>query len=256
MSTSSAASFSALVSPPDSNSSNASTVGNISVTGTTLVPYGSAVMPHGTMAMPPHPHTFANGRPPAGPNDPCVVCGDRASGYHYGVISCEGCKVGGTNDMRTTYQLWLPLTYWFLQGFFRRTVQKNIEYQCPKQSTCSVNRVTRNRCQACRYTKCLGKGMSKECACSAISSDFPNFLSTSFKYSNFPRKSAEKTKPYPAVRHDRNRKRKAVPDDTRLTNELQAIGRVQHVIQTVVQAHNETISGLHVRNGAIARLID
>ena len=23
----------------------------------------------------------------------CKVCGDRASGYHYGVTSCEGCKV-------------------------------------------------------------------------------------------------------------------------------------------------------------------
>lgn len=22
----------------------------------------------------------------------CVVCGDRASGYHYNVLSCEGCK--------------------------------------------------------------------------------------------------------------------------------------------------------------------
>jgi hypothetical protein len=23
----------------------------------------------------------------------CRICGDRASGYHYGVHSCEGCKV-------------------------------------------------------------------------------------------------------------------------------------------------------------------
>ena len=24
---------------------------------------------------------------------PCKVCGDEASGFHYGVDSCEGCKV-------------------------------------------------------------------------------------------------------------------------------------------------------------------
>jgi hypothetical protein len=24
---------------------------------------------------------------------PCLVCGDEASGFHYGVNSCEGCKV-------------------------------------------------------------------------------------------------------------------------------------------------------------------
>uniref|UniRef100_A0A4W4E0F0 NR LBD domain-containing protein n=1 Tax=Electrophorus electricus TaxID=8005 RepID=A0A4W4E0F0_ELEEL len=41
----------------------------------------------------------------------CVVCGDRATGYHYRCITCEGCK-----------------------GFFRRTIQKSLHpsYSCKK----------------------------------------------------------------------------------------------------------------------------
>lgn len=70
---------------------------------------------------------------------PCVVCGDKSSGYHYGVSSCEGCK-----------------------GFFRRSVQKNMQYTCQKDKDCLINRVTRNRCQYCRFTKCFAVGMSKE----------------------------------------------------------------------------------------------
>ena len=30
---------------------------------------------------------------------PCKVCGDKASGYHYGVTSCEGCKVSFNWEM-------------------------------------------------------------------------------------------------------------------------------------------------------------
>lgn len=70
---------------------------------------------------------------------PCVVCADKSSGYHYGVSSCEGCK-----------------------GFFRRSVQKNMIYQCQKDQNCEINKFTRNRCQFCRFQKCFTVGMSKE----------------------------------------------------------------------------------------------
>lgn len=81
---------------------------------------------------------------PNGPNTGsqilCKVCGDKASGYHYGVTSCEGCK-----------------------GFFRRSIQKQIEYRCLREGKCHVIRLNRNRCQYCRFMKCLSVGMSKDC---------------------------------------------------------------------------------------------
>ncbi|XP_078464734.1 nuclear receptor subfamily 1 group D member 1-like isoform X2 [Lampetra planeri] len=70
----------------------------------------------------------------------CKVCGDAASGFHYGVHACEGCK-----------------------GFFRRSIQQNIKYKpCLKNETCPIVRANRNRCQHCRFKKCLSVGMSKD----------------------------------------------------------------------------------------------
>ncbi|KAM3922733.1 nuclear receptor subfamily 1 group D member 1 [Leptodactylus fuscus] len=70
----------------------------------------------------------------------CKVCGDVASGFHYGVHACEGCK-----------------------GFFRRSIQQNIQYKkCLKNETCSIVRINRNRCQQCRFRKCLAVGMSRD----------------------------------------------------------------------------------------------
>lgn len=70
----------------------------------------------------------------------CKVCGDVASGFHYGVHACEGCK-----------------------GFFRRSIQQNIQYKkCLKNENCSVMRMNRNRCQQCRFKKCLSVGMSRD----------------------------------------------------------------------------------------------
>nr|AID52829.1 hormone receptor 3 [Tigriopus japonicus] len=70
---------------------------------------------------------------------PCKVCGDKSSGVHYGVITCEGCK-----------------------GFFRRSQSSVVNYQCPRQKNCVVDRVNRNRCQYCRLQKCLTLGMSRD----------------------------------------------------------------------------------------------
>ncbi|OCT75859.1 nuclear receptor subfamily 1 group D member 2 [Xenopus laevis] len=70
----------------------------------------------------------------------CKVCGDVASGFHYGVHACEGCK-----------------------GFFRRSIQQNIQYKkCLKNESCSIVRINRNRCQQCRFKKCLSVGMSRD----------------------------------------------------------------------------------------------
>lgn len=70
---------------------------------------------------------------------PCKVCGDKSSGVHYGVITCEGCK-----------------------GFFRRSQSSVVNYQCPRNKNCVVDRVNRNRCQYCRLQKCLRLGMSRD----------------------------------------------------------------------------------------------
>lgn len=72
--------------------------------------------------------------------DACVVCGDRASGRHYGAISCEGCK-----------------------GFFKRSIRKKLGYSCRGNKNCEVTKHHRNRCQYCRLQKCLQMGMRSDC---------------------------------------------------------------------------------------------
>nr|UUJ74943.1 HR4 [Lepeophtheirus salmonis] len=66
----------------------------------------------------------------------CMICEDRATGLHYGIITCEGCK-----------------------GFFKRTVQNKRIYTCVADGECEINKAQRNRCQYCRFQKCLQKGM-------------------------------------------------------------------------------------------------
>ncbi|KAK6061485.1 zinc finger, C4 type [Cooperia oncophora] len=69
----------------------------------------------------------------------CPVCGDRVSGYHYGLLTCESCK-----------------------GFFKRTVQNKKHYQCSADSSCHVDKTCRKRCPSCRFAKCMAEGMKIE----------------------------------------------------------------------------------------------
>lgn len=49
------------------------------------------------------------------------------------------------------------------QGFFRRSIQQNIHYKmCVKNESCLIVRMNRNRCQHCRFKKCLAVGMSRD----------------------------------------------------------------------------------------------
>lgn len=88
--------------------------------------------------IPPESVTGPRAAPPS-PSQLCAVCGDTAACQHYGVRTCEGCK-----------------------GFFKRTVQKGSKYVCLAEKSCPVDKRRRNRCQFCRFQKCLAVGMVKE----------------------------------------------------------------------------------------------
>ncbi|XP_077480430.1 hepatocyte nuclear factor 4-gamma [Stigmatopora argus] len=74
-----------------------------------------------------------------GVNSNCAICGDKATGKHYGASSCDGCK-----------------------GFFRRSIRKSHVYTCRFNRQCVVDKDKRNQCRFCRLNKCFRAGMKKE----------------------------------------------------------------------------------------------
>ncbi|EFP11193.1 hypothetical protein GCK72_017748 [Caenorhabditis remanei] len=72
------------------------------------------------------------------PGTLCAVCDDVATGKHYSVASCNGCKT-----------------------FFRRALVNNREFVCQGNKDCPVNKGVRCACRYCRLQKCLAVGMDK-----------------------------------------------------------------------------------------------
>lgn len=141
---------------PHSNSTISTTVLNESTTSITIKPLedcnyetktqspGSPDRQYCSSTTQPHTESWIGNnegeiKEEDAPRRLCLVCGDVASGFHYGVASCEACK-----------------------AFFKRTIQGNIEYTCPASGECEINKRRRKACQACRFRKCLRSGMLKE----------------------------------------------------------------------------------------------
>lgn len=74
--------------------------------------------------------------PGMAPQRQCVICGDEASGCHYGVLTCGSCKV-----------------------FFKRAVEGHHSYLCAGRNDCIVDKIRRKNCPACRLRKCYQAGM-------------------------------------------------------------------------------------------------
>ncbi|GMR33694.1 hypothetical protein PMAYCL1PPCAC_03889, partial [Pristionchus mayeri] len=67
----------------------------------------------------------------------CIVCGDKPTGYHYDVLSCNGCKT-----------------------FFRRTIVSGRTFNCSKGGRCIFDKEFRCACRSCRFQKCVDSGMN------------------------------------------------------------------------------------------------
>lgn len=70
----------------------------------------------------------------------CKICGDKASGFHYNVVSCEGCK-----------------------GFYRRAILETRAFRCKgvRVGECMKDYFLSRKCKYCRFDACQKAGMAK-----------------------------------------------------------------------------------------------
>ncbi|XP_041052125.1 androgen receptor [Carcharodon carcharias] len=71
------------------------------------------------------------------PQKTCLICGDEASGCHYGALTCGSCKV-----------------------FFKRAAEGKHKFLCASRNDCTIDKVRRKNCPSCRLRKCFAAGMT------------------------------------------------------------------------------------------------
>ncbi|KAG7464884.1 hypothetical protein MATL_G00170380 [Megalops atlanticus] len=71
------------------------------------------------------------------PQRSCLICGDEASGCHYGALTCGSCKV-----------------------FFKRAAEGKQKYLCASVNDCTIDKLRRKNCPSCRLKRCFEAGMT------------------------------------------------------------------------------------------------
>ncbi|CAG08385.1 unnamed protein product, partial [Tetraodon nigroviridis] len=85
----------------------------------------------------------------------CMVCGDDASGCHYGAVTCGSCKV-----------------------FFKRAAAGKQNHLCASRNDCTIDKLRRKNCASCRLKRCFMSGMSLKAATRALVVAIPPALSS------------------------------------------------------------------------------
>ncbi|XP_076589717.1 bile acid receptor [Chaetodon auriga] len=138
----------------------------------------------------------------------CVVCGDKASGYHYNALTCEGCK-----------------------GFFRRSITKNAVYKCKSGGNCEMDMYMRRKCQECRLRKCKEMGMLAECLLTEIQCKSKRLRKNT--------KASPGQSPGDETEGTDNTDNKQVTSTTKLSKEKVEITKEQReLMKVIVDAHN------------------
>uniref|UniRef100_A0AAR5P6W4 Hormone receptor 4 n=1 Tax=Dendroctonus ponderosae TaxID=77166 RepID=A0AAR5P6W4_DENPD len=155
----------------------------------------------------------------------CMICEDKATGLHYGIITCEGCK-----------------------GFFKRTVQNRRVYTCVADGNCEITKAQRNRCQYCRFKKCIEQGMVLQ----AVREDrMPGGRNSGAVYNLYKVKYKKHKKPSKAVTKNQEKSMQQFKDffpvngtilKTALTNPSEVIRLRQRLDSAVSSSRDRTFS--------------